>query len=317
MSLQEDSPKIEKEMGKSLRERAEKSRMKRQKEIRNHMLLLSMGLALVIIMVVLVSKVVSLNSSNHSDVKVADDSEKRSAAKDKDQRQQKKEEAAETPKPTKKPQAEGIGKWLRKDLDSKKPMVALTFDDGPYAPVTEKILVTLKKHDARATFFCVGNRVPRYSAVVKQAYGQGCQLASHTYEHKILTSVKKKQIIWQVKKTDSTFEEIIGCHTTALRPPGGAVNDKVKKNVKVPMVCWNIDSEDWKSRNTKKILERCQSIGDGDIVLMHDLYPTTAKAVAKLVPQLKKKGFQLVTVDELFYYKGIKTEGGSVYFSGK
>lgn len=98
---------------------------------------------------------------------------------------------------------------------------------------------------------------------------------------------------------------------------GGAVNDKVKKNVKVPMVCWNVDSEDWKSRNTKKILERCHSIGDGDIVLMHDLYPTTARAVAKLVPQLKKKGFQLVTVDELFYYKGIKTEGGSVYFSGK
>lgn len=316
MSLQKDSNKFEREMGKSLRERAERSRLIRQKEVRNHILLLGMGLALVVIMAVLVSKIVSLNSSNNSDVAVADDSDKQSVTTDKKQ-QQKDKEAAETPKPTKAPQTEGTDKWLRKDLDSKKPMVALTFDDGPYAPVTEKILATLKKYDAKATFFCVGNRVPSYPSVVKKAYSQGCQLASHTYEHKILTSVKKKQIIWQVEKTDSTFEKIIGCHTTALRPPGGAVNDKVKKNVKVPMVCWNVDSEDWKSRNTKKVLQRCQSIGDGDIVLMHDLYPTTAKAVEKLVPQLKKKGFQLVTVDELFYYKGIKTEGGNVYYSGK
>ena len=83
------------------------------------------------------------------------------------------------------------------------------------------------------------------------------------------------------------------------------------------MVCWNVDSEDWKSRNTKKVLKRCNSIQDGDIILMHDLYPTTAKAVATLVPKLRKKGFQLVTVDELFYYKGIKAEAGKVYYSGK
>lgn len=316
MSLQKDYEKVEKEMGKSLRERAEKSRLIRQKEVRNHMLILGMGLALIFIMILVVSKVASFRSSDYPDVAVANDSEKKSAAKDKKQKEDA-EKAAKTPEPTKEPQAEGTDKWLRKELDSEKPMVALTFDDGPYAPVTEKILATLKKYDAKATFFCVGNRVPGYTDVVKKAYSQGCQLASHTYEHKILTSVKKEQIIRQVNKTDSAFEKIIGCHTTALRPPGGAVNDKVKKNVKVPMVCWNVDSEDWKSRNTKKVLQRCQSIGDGDIVLMHDLYPTTAKAVEKLVPQLKKKGFQLVTVDELFYYKGIKTEGGSVYFSGK
>ena len=113
------------------------------------------------------------------------------------------------------------------------------------------------------------------------------------------------------------MQDIAGCETTALRPPGGLISDKVKKAVGVPMVCWNVDSEDWKSRNKKKILERCASIEDGDIVLMHDLYPTTADAIEKLVPRLVKKGFQLVTVDELFYYKGIKVKPGEVYFSGK
>ena len=71
------------------------------------------------------------------------------------------------------------------------------------------------------------------------------------------------------------------------------------------------------SRNKDKILSRCKSIKDGDIVLMHDLYPSTAAAVEKLVPKLRKKGFQLVTVEELFYYKGIDAKGGKVYFNGR
>ena len=83
------------------------------------------------------------------------------------------------------------------------------------------------------------------------------------------------------------------------------------------MIYWSVDTEDWASRNSKKILKKCKSISDGDIVLMHDLYPSTAEAVEKLVPKLRKKGFQLVTVEELFYYKGIDAEGGKVYFSGK
>ena len=83
------------------------------------------------------------------------------------------------------------------------------------------------------------------------------------------------------------------------------------------MIYWSVDTEDWASRNKAKILKRCKSIKDGDIVLMHDLYPSTAAAVEKLVPKLRKKGFQLVTVEELFYYKGIDAKGGKVYFSGR
>ena len=83
------------------------------------------------------------------------------------------------------------------------------------------------------------------------------------------------------------------------------------------MICWNVDSEDWKSRNAKKVVKKCEHIKNGDIVLMHELYYSTAKAVKKLIPKLKKKGFQFVTVDELFYYKGIDLKKGSVYYSAK
>ncbi len=307
----------------SLRERSKISLERRKKQIRGKIILINSALALVIIMFVMVGKVVSLNRHGGEGIEVAGRSGKQAEAesekKDSKKDSSKKSESTPTPEPT--PVAtetpDGSVQWIRKDLDDSKPMVALTFDDGPYAPVTERILNVLKKYNSSATFFCVGNRVPNYISVIEKAYEQGCQLASHTYEHAILTKLKKKKINWQMDQVDKVMEDVIGCKTTALRPPGGAVNDTVKNTVKVPMVCWNVDSEDWKSRNKKKILERCTSIGDGDIVLMHDLYPTTADAVEKLVPRLVKEGYQLVTVDELFYYKGIEAKGGTVYFSGK
>ena len=304
--------------GRSLRERASKSQQRRKKELRSKIILINSGLALIIIMVILVWKVVAINTQGDGAVNVADgQGNKAEAESDKDKNEKEKEEKAASPSPAATEAPSGSDMWFRKDLDADKPMIALTFDDGPYAPVTEKILKALEKYDAKATFFCVGNRIPNYTEVVKKAYSQGCQIASHTFEHKVLNDLKKNQINTQIKKTDHALQKVVGCSTTALRPPGGFVNDRVKKAVKVPMVWWNVDSEDWKSRNAKKVLSRCRSLGDGDIVLMHDLYPTTAQAVAKLVPQLHKKGFQMVTVDELFYYKGIKAEGGTVYYSGK
>ena len=192
-------------------------------------------------------------------------------------------------------------------------MVALTFDDGPYTPVTKRILATLQKYNEKATFFCVGSRVGQYSQMVQQ----GCQVASHTYGHVLLTKLKKKKILAQINKCNTVLQRTIGCSSTVLRPPGGLVSEKVRNTATEPLVCWSVDSEDWKSRNKKKVLKKCRNIKDGDIVLMHDLYPSTAAAVEKLVPRLKKKGFQLVTIDELFYYKGITLENGKVYYSAR
>lgn len=213
--------------------------------------------------------------------------------------------------------AQGKRVRIRKDLDPNKPMVALTFDDGPFTQVTRSILATLKKYDSRATFFVVGNRVPAYSETLQMEYDQGCQIASHTYSHVYLSSLNKKQVLRQIRKTDKEVKKVTGEKTTMIRPPGGFVSSTMKKTVPVPMIYWSVDTEDWKSRNTHKVLKRCQNIQDGDIVLMHDLYTTTAQAVEKLVPRLKKKGFQMVTVEELFYYKGIDAKAGVLYASGR
>ena len=225
---------------------------------------------------------------------------------------------AEKPAGTKEPEEEKVRvEHIRKDLDPEKPMVALTFDDGPYDRVTNRIVKVLAKHDSRATFFVVGNRVERYADTMKNAYNKGNQIATHTFDHGDLSKMKKKQIRRELKRAFRVMKKINGENPTMLRPPYGNVNDKMRQTIRIPMISWNVDTEDWASRNKDKILSRCKSIKDGDIVLMHDLYPSTAAAVEKLVPKLRKKGFQLVTVEELFYYKGIDAKGGKVYFNGR
>lgn len=232
--------------------------------------------------------------------------------------EKKKTKEAEKPAGTKEPEEEKIRvEHIRKDLDPEKPMVALTFDDGPYDRVTNRIVKVLAKHDSRATFFVVGNRVERYADTMKNAYNKGNQIATHTFDHGDLSKMKKKQIRRELKRAFRVMKKINGENPTMLRPPYGNVNDKMRQTIRIPMIYWNVDTEDWASRNKDKILSRCKSIKDGDIVLMHDLYPSTAAAVEKLVPKLRKKGFQLVTVEELFYYKGIDAKGGKVYFNGR
>ena len=232
--------------------------------------------------------------------------------------QKKNDKKAAEPSEAKEPEETKVPvEHIRKNLDPDKPMVALTFDDGPYDRVTNRIVKALAKHDSRATFFVVGNRVERYADTMKNAYQKGNQIATHTLDHGDRSKMKKKQIRRELKRAFRVMKKINGENPTMLRPPYGNVNDKMRQTIQIPMIYWSVDTEDWASRNKAKILKRCKSIKDGDIALMHDLYPSTAAAVEKLVPKLCKKGFQLVTVEELFYYKGIDAKGGKVYFSGR
>ena len=111
---------------------------------------------------------------------------------------------------------------------------------------------------------------------------------------------------------------MISVGNVLLRPPYGEHNELVDKTVKVPMIAWSVDSEDWKSRNKDSIVkEVLDHVQDGSIVLMHDLYSTTADAVEYLVPELIKQGYELVTVSELFERKGIEIEAGKLYRNAK
>ncbi len=200
--------------------------------------------------------------------------------------------------------------------DPKKPAVALTYDDGPHPTVTHDILDVLEKYDARATFFVVGSRVPEYPDCVKRASELGCEIGNHTYNHKTLTSATDSQIASEIAKTNSVVKNITGKLPTVARAPGGSYNSRVKSQVDLPLIQWSVDTLDWKNRNANSVIKAVKSNArDGSVILMHDLYSSTAEATETIVPWLVKEGYQIVTVTELMQLKGIYMEDGSVYFS--
>lgn len=202
---------------------------------------------------------------------------------------------------------------LTRKIDKNKKMVALTYDDGP-SIYTPRVLKTLKENNAVATFFVVGNRVPTYSDTVKKAHDMGCEIGNHTYEHKNLTRVSEAEVKRQITKTNRNVKKVTGQAPVIMRPTGGATNANVKQWVGMPSIIWSIDTLDWKTRNagsTKKAV--LDHVKDGDIVLMHDLYSATASASETIIPELVKRGYQLVTVSELAECRGGMKETGAYY----
>lgn len=195
-------------------------------------------------------------------------------------------------------------------------LVCFTFDDGPYAPVTNKILDTLEKYNGRATFFVVGDRADTYSDEIIRASKMGCEIGTHTYSHVNLNSLSVPEMQEEIKKSCDAISKYTGKKVKVLRPPEGAANDTVKANVGMPMVLWSVDSRDWDYRNADKDYQTVMdNVFDGSIVLMHDLYPATADAVARIIPELAKQGYKFVTFSELMKIRGVDVEPGEKYFS--
>lgn len=200
-------------------------------------------------------------------------------------------------------------------IDPNKPMVALTFDDGP-SKYTATILDQLEKYGAHATFFVVGNRVASYPKTLKRAYELGCEIGNHSWSHPSLSSISVSAMKQEISKTDEAVEKVLGIKPDLLRPPYGAVDDDVKKYAGKPLIHWSIDTRDWEHRTKSKTVSSVlNNVRDGSIVLMHDIYSATAEAAVVLIPALIQKGYQLVTVSELAEYRGVNLKDGKIYYS--
>ena len=203
-------------------------------------------------------------------------------------------------------------------IDPDKKMVALTYDDGPHGTYTAQILDVLEKYDARATFFVVGSRIEYYPSQLTRAYNLGCEIGSHTYNHMNLPSNTDSAIKSEMDKTDALIKKYTGEAATIMRPPGGATSSRSLAAVGKPAIMWSVDTRDWEHRNASKTVTHIKNnVYDGAIVLMHDLYSPTAQATKTIVPWLIDNGYQLVTVSELMYYRGIDMKAGSVYRSAR
>ena len=204
-------------------------------------------------------------------------------------------------------------------IDKTKPMVALTFDDGPSA-YTERLLDTFKKYGGKGTFFVVGNIIDNRPEAVKRIVNEGHEIAGHSWNHRQLTNLSEQEIKDQMMSTRAKIYELTGYDAKLVRPPYGAFNDSVKavaKSVDVSLINWSVDTLDWKYRDANTVYNTImEKAYDGAIILCHDLHKTTVDAMEKVIPALIEKGYQLVTVSELLEAKGKTVEAGKVYFNG-
>lgn len=201
-------------------------------------------------------------------------------------------------------------------IDPSRPMVALTFDDGPQPSVGNRIMDCLAQYGGKATFFMVGERVGSYKTEVQRMVAEGHEVANHTMNHKYLQKLGAAQIQAQVNQGNDAIQAACGVRPTLLRLPGGNHNATVVANAGMPMIQWNVDTLDWKTRNADKTVAAVLNhVKDGDIILMHELYSSTGDAVARIVPELHKRGFQMVTVSQMAAAKGKTLQAGKLYSS--
>lgn len=200
--------------------------------------------------------------------------------------------------------------------DPDKPMIALTFDDGPRGASTTRILDALESVNGRATFFVLGERIPEEAEIIKRADRMGCEYGNHTWGHVNLATATETEITDQINKTDDALYNIIGKKTALARAPYAATNEMVFANVNKPFIGWTVDTMDWDTRDPNAIkAEVLRGARDGAIILMHDIYGETATAIEEVIYQLSAEGYQFVTVSEMMEARGVDLKPGKVYHS--
>ena len=200
--------------------------------------------------------------------------------------------------------------------DPHRPMVALTFDDGPNLTLTEPVLEKLREYNVVATFFLLASAInDKTGPMLQHMVDQGCEIGVHGLNHNRMvnfsSSINAKRLKAAAKEISGWIEGGYQPHT--MRPPGGKYNSDVlqgAKSAEMAVILWSVDTLDWKTQNVKKIMDVVKAdTTDGAIILCHDHHKPTLDALDEMIPWLLEQGYELVTVSELLE----SSEQGLVY----
>ena len=186
------------------------------------------------------------------------------------------------------------------DPSKVRPMLALTFDDGP-GEYTDELLDCLEENNAHATFFMLGQNVGSWESTVQRMADIGCEIGSHSWDHPNLYDLSMDSVAKEFSDTDAALEKACGQKASVARAPYGNWSDDIISTVGKPFFTWSLDSLDWSYLDVNKDYDAVMNgdLTDGSIILMHDEYKTTVEAALRLADSLKEKGYELVKVDEL------------------
>ena len=204
---------------------------------------------------------------------------------------------------------------IKRDTTGKK-LVALTFDDGPSSVTTPRLLDILYEKDVPATFFMLGKMARENPDIVRRVDKEGHIVASHTMYHQNLIRISSAVMADDIAESKAVFKDILGHEPTLTRPPYGNINDRIRDEIGTPLILWSVDPLDWKSKNVDDILAIAkEQVHDGAIILMHDIYDTTVDAVPVVIDELRKEGYDFVTVPELAKIRGVDLSNGTTYYN--
>jgi|GEM_PF-370432 len=206
------------------------------------------------------------------------------------------------------------------DVTPKK-RIALTFDDGPRAGNTQKVLDLLAQYDAKATFFVCGSELDEGTkSVLQRAIALGCEIGNHSYSHKSMTEISKDALLKEIRDTNELISRLSGTDYVCkmYRPPYGSINRAAMNSlydsgIRMHAILWSSDSLDWEYQNryTKGEISRTEAIegafntivretSDGTVILMHDIHEITPDILARVLEKYSAEGYEFVTVSELF-----------------
>src|SRR6184192_780760 len=184
------------------------------------------------------------------------------------------------------------------------PYIALTFDDGPSAKLTPKLLDLLAAHHIKATFFVIGENVAEHPEIVAREMREGHEVANHSWSHPNFGKMSDEGIRSQLQQTDDVIKNATGKRPTLLRPPYGSITAREKRWIHdefgYEIILWDVDPYDWKRPGPAVVRARIlKETRPGSIVLSHDIHPGTIEAMPSTFDELEAKGFKFVTVSEL------------------
>lgn len=183
---------------------------------------------------------------------------------------------------------------------SREKQIALTFDDGPHSQYTPQLLDGLRKRGVHVTFFLLGESIDGKEAIVRQMKEDGHLIGNHGYTHVQMSKESYREACGQIEITNQKILDITGQRPQYIRPPYGSWSEELECSTDLTVVLWDVDPLDWKLKNTSKVVRHIiKNVEPGDIILLHDVFPTSVEAAFEVIDTLSKQGYTFVTIEEL------------------
>ena len=191
-------------------------------------------------------------------------------------------------------------------VDTEDKKIAITFDAAWSAEDTDQLIEILKSHNAKATFFAVGDWVYKNPEAVKKFFRNGHEMANHSDTHAAFSEISREEIKQEIINCNKKIEAITGVSPKLVRAPSGDYDNKsieVAETLGMKMIQWDCDSLDWKKLSVEEMYSRITTkVQNGSILLFHNGVENTPEALDKILTKLEKDGYEFVTVSELIYW---------------